>query len=215
MAYGGGGHTKEKTMDNKCRHIKFSGERCEAYALRGEPLCYFHKGRHAARKKPPGVMDSIDIPFLEDRCAIQYCITQVVRAIVNNTLDRARASTVLYGLQLALQCTDRKHWAIGFDTATAVSLTPDGDEIAADPEGEYEEEESEDEEDDAEEEEDDESEVEEEDAEKQGAGDENDEENGTEFTEELIAKGKSPQSVHQALKLGGMRQAAPSLSRGG
>jgi hypothetical protein len=205
---------------NQCRHIKFSGERCEAYALRGEPLCYFHNRHHPTAKKPAGIMDSIDIPFLEDRCAIQYCITQVVRAIINNTLDRARASTVLYGLQLAMQCTDRKHWAIGFDTATAVSLTPDGDEIAADPDDEDEEEEYEDEDDDESEDEEDEDyedaveDGDEEGDDDDGGGEEN-KEDGNEFTEKLIAKGKSPQSVQHALNLDGKRQAAPSLSRGG
>jgi hypothetical protein len=173
-------------MDNKCRHIKFSGERCEAYALRGEPFCYFHNHHHAAPKKPPGIMDSIEIPFLEDRCVIQHCITQVVRAVVNNTIDRARASTVLFGLQLALQSTDRKHWAIGFDTATAVSLAPNGDEIAGDPEDEdeYETEEYEDDKDEDNEEEED------------GGDGENEEEDGNESTEELIAEGKYSQSVH-------------------
>ena len=197
-------------MDNECRHIKFSGNRCKAYALRGEPFCYFHKRHHAAQKKPPGSMDSIEIPFLEDRCAIQNSLTQVLRAVVNNSIDRARAATVLYGLQLALQSVDKGTWAIPFDTTKAVSRTPDGDEIAADPNHDYEEEEYEDEADD-EENEDDENEEDEE-----GGGDgEKDAEDGDKSTEELVAEGKYLQSVHQALALGHMRQAARSLSRGG
>jgi hypothetical protein len=117
-----------------------SGRQCEAYALKGENFCYFHGRLHRAAKKPVNIMDSIEIPVLEDRCAIQLAITQTLRAIVNNTIDRHRASLLLYGLQLALQSVDRKNYAIGYSTVQALSQTPDGDELALDVEDEDEDE---------------------------------------------------------------------------
>jgi hypothetical protein len=129
-----------------------SGGECHGYALKGGPFCYFHTRLHLAAKKPPGVDDSIEIPFLEDRCAIQVTITQVLRAIVNNTIDRHRAGLLLYGIQLALQSVDRNNWAIPCGTVEAISLTPDGDELAADPDDDDEDDDDEEEDEDDEDE---------------------------------------------------------------
>jgi hypothetical protein len=134
-------------MASNCRHVMPSGGECHGYALNGGPFCYFHTRLHQAAKKPPGVDDSIEIPFLEDRCAIQVAITQILRAIVNNTIDRPRASLLLYGVQLALQNVDRNNWAIPCGTIEAITQTSDGDELAADPDDEDEDEDEEEEED--------------------------------------------------------------------
>jgi hypothetical protein len=125
-------------MASDCRHIMPSGKQCHGYALRGGNFCYFHSRLHVAALKPT---DSIEIPVLEDRCAIQVTITRILRAIVNNTIDRPRASLLLYGLQLALQSVDRNSWAIPVGTVEALSHTSDGDELAADPDDDDEEEE--------------------------------------------------------------------------
>ena len=125
-------------MAPKCRHIMPSGRQCHGYALQGEDLCYFHSRRRLAAAKPA---DSIEIPLLEERCVIQVVITQALRAIANNTIDRPRASLLLYGLQLALQSVDRKEDAIPFGSVEAISETSDGEELAADPYDEDEEDE--------------------------------------------------------------------------
>ncbi len=148
-----------------------SGGQCHAYALRDEYFCYFHSQLHRAAKQPVSLIDSFDIPLLEDRCAVQLTVTRVLRALVNKTIDRQSASTLLYGLQLALQSVDRSSWAIGIGTVKGLSQTPDGDEIACDPDEDFEddedeiaeqgEEEDEDEEDEEDDEEDDEDEIEE------------------------------------------------------
>ena len=83
-----------------------SGKQCRAHALRGEYFCFFHSQLHRAAKQPVSLIDSFDIPFLEDRCAVQLTITRVLRAFVNKTIDRQSVSTLLYGLQLALQSVD-------------------------------------------------------------------------------------------------------------
>jgi len=130
-------------MASNCRHVMPSGKKCHSYALKGGPFCYFHSRLHQAARKPANAVGSIEIPVLEDRCAIQVTITQILRAIANNTIDRPRASLLLYGLQLALQSVDRNNWAIPIGTVEALSQTSDGDELAAHPDDEDEEDEDE------------------------------------------------------------------------
>ncbi len=201
-------------MNPKCRHIMPSGKQCRAYSLRDEPFCYFHSRLHRAAKQKVSLIDSLDIPLLEDRCAVQLTITRVLRALVNKTIDRHSASTLLYGLQLALQSVDRSSWAIGFDTVEGLSETPDGDVIASDPDEDLE---------------DDEDEIEEEEeapsdaasnSHHEGIGDSgyeddsednDDEEDEGESTEQLIANLNQLQSVNRALESGDMRDAAHLL----
>jgi hypothetical protein len=204
-----------------------SGQVCRAYALRDEYFCYFHSRLHRAAKQPVSLIDSFDIPLLEDRCAVQLTVTRVLRALVNKTIDRHSASTLLYGLQLALQSVDRSSsWAIGFDTVESLSQTPDGDEIALgpdeDPEDDEDEEEEEDEEEkeNEEEEEKEEEEEEEEEAPSDAASNSHpenvdDEEDENESTEQLIATLNQLQSVNRALEAGDMRPAARLLRLGG
>jgi hypothetical protein len=145
-------------MASNCRHVMPSGKECHGYALKGGPFCYFHSRLHQAARKPANAAGSIEIPVLEDRCAIQVTITQILRAIANNSIDRPRASLLLYGLQLALQSVDRNNWAIPIGTVEALSQTSDGDELAAHPGDEDEEDEDDEDDEDEESEENEESE---------------------------------------------------------
>ena len=117
-------------MVSECRHIMTSGKKCEAPALKGSPFCYFHTKLHRIAKQASDPTGPIDIPVLEDRCAIQLAIAQVLKALVNGAIDRPRASLLLYGLQIASQNVDRKPWAIPIGTVDAITRTRDGDEIA-------------------------------------------------------------------------------------
>ncbi len=211
-----------------------SGQVCRAYALRDEYFCYFHSQLHRAAKQPVSLIDSFDIPLLEDRCAVQLTVTRVLRALVNKTIDRQSASTLLYGLQLALQSVDRSSWAIGFDTVEGLSQTPDGDVIASDPDEDLEDEEDEG---DEEEQEDEQEEEEEEETPSDAASnshhedggdsgdevdpedddDEEDEDNDleNESTGQLIADHNQLQSVNRALEAGDLRSAARLLRLGG
>ncbi|HKN22797.1 MAG TPA: hypothetical protein VJX73_15340 [Terracidiphilus sp.] len=205
-------------MKPECRHIMPSGKQCHAYALRDEFFCYFHARLHRAAKQPVSLIDSVEIPLLEDRCAVQLTITRVLRAFANKTIDRPSASTLLYGLQLALQSVDQTSWAIGIGTVEGLSETPDGDEIAFDPDEDLEDDEDETDE----EEEENEEEGEEEEAlsdaasnpHHEGAGDSVDENNPenveaeedeNESTEQLIATLNQLKSVSRALELGDLR----------
>ncbi len=193
-------------MKRKCRHIMTSGFQCHGYALHGSDLCYFH-----SRRKPPAgkPADLVEIPLLEDRCAIQVTLTQILRAVVNKTIDRPRASLLLYGLQLSLQSVDHYPNSIPWGTVQAVSKSSDGEDLAPDPD---EEDEDEDEVDDEEDEEVDEDDDEEESGDSGGDSDNDKEDDGNEDSdddetpEELVAGAKYLESVSNAVRVGDMRQ---------
>ena len=203
-------------MASYCKHIMPGGDQCHGYALQGQDLCYFHSRRRRADQKPVTCMDSIEIPLLEDRCAIQVTITQVLRAIVNKTIDRPRAQLLLYGLQLALLGVDRTKTSIPFRTVKAISESSDGEELATEP---YEEEDDDEDDDDDDEEEDsdesgdDDSDSDGEDDDSENAdsddddGDDDDDGLDGETTNELIADAKYLQSISNALDVGDMRLA--------
>jgi hypothetical protein len=196
------------------------GCQCGAYALTGKPFCYFHSRLHRDARKPVTLIDSIDIPLLEDRRSIQLVITRVLRALVNKTLDRQTASTLLYGLQLASQGVAHDHYDVRFNCVKALSHTRDGDEIAADPDHpELEEDEDEYEEND--EDENDESDTD------SDSGDENPGDSGDEdgpdedadeddnpSTEQLITDLQYLQSISLALEANDMRQVSQLISQG-
>jgi hypothetical protein len=195
-------------MASYCRHIMPGGDQCHGYALQGQDLCYFHSRRRRADRKPGSSMDSIEIPLLEDRCAIQVTITGILRAIVNKTIDRPRAALLLYGLQLSLQSVDRSLWAIPIGTVDAISESSDGEDLAAEPDDEDEDDDEDD--DDEEKDSDDESGEEDDDSEEADSEDEDDDEDD-ETTEELVADAKYLQSISNALDVGDMRLAARLL----
>lgn len=197
-----------------CRHIMQSGQVCHAYALKDESFCYFHARLHRAAKQPVSLTDSLDIPLLEDRCAVQLTITRVLRAFLKKTIDRQSTSTLLYGLQLALQSVDRNSWAIGFDTVENLSQNPDGDEIALGPDEGPEDDEDEEEEENEEGEEEEAPSDTASDSPHDGVDDSADEnysedaeaeETETESTEQLIATLNQLKSVSRALEVGDLR----------
>jgi hypothetical protein len=190
-------------MASDCRHIMPSGCQCRAYALQGEDLCYFHSRRRLVPGKPA---DRVEIPLLEDRCAIQVTITQVLRAVVNKTIERPQAQLLIYGLQLALQSVDRNRGAIHYRTVEAISESSDGEELAADPDDDEEDDDDDDDEDDEDDDDEDSDDSDDE-------SDDDDDEDGLdgETTDELIADEKYLQSVSDALDVGDTRLAARLL----
>ncbi len=206
-------------MASHCRHIMPSGDQCHGYRLQSGDLCYFHNRRRLAALRPASSMDSIEIPLLEDRCAIQVTITGVLRAVVNKTIDRPRAALLLYGLQLSLQSVDRSLWAIPIGTVDAISESSDGEELAAEPDDEDEDddEDDDDEEEDSDDSGDDDSDEEDENDDSEDdsdSDDDNDDEDDgldNETTAELVAGAKFLNSVSNALEAGDMRLAARLL----
>lgn len=79
----------------RCAHIHLSGRRCGSPALAGRRLCYFH----AQTRRP--ARPNYDLPLLEDATAIQFALTQVVRALQDKALDTKTCALLLYALQTA------------------------------------------------------------------------------------------------------------------
>jgi hypothetical protein len=89
-----------------CRHIKTNRSKCKSPALRGQDFCYFHERhhrRHTVTRRPANQPIPRPIHFdpPEDRDSVQIAISVVVNALALGTLDTRRASTLLYGIQLA------------------------------------------------------------------------------------------------------------------
>ena len=78
----------------QCNHIKFDDSRCGSPALTGQPRCYFHA--HVLRKHKEFLL-----PALEDPTAIQVAIMEVMGAVLDDRIDRGKANTLLYALQIA------------------------------------------------------------------------------------------------------------------
>lgn len=197
-------------MADKCRHVMPNGLQCHGYAIHGGDLCYFHSRRKLPAGKPA---DHLDIPLLEDRCAVQATLTQVLRAVVNKTIDRPRASLLLYGLQLSLQSVDHFPLSIPCGTVQDISQSRDGEDlVAADPDDDEDEEDEDEDEDDEEESGDSGDENDEDSDDDSGSddeGDDDDEEGNhddNETTEELIADAKYLEPVSNAFHAGDTRQ---------
>jgi hypothetical protein len=93
----------------RCHHIRSNGVRCGSPALRGARFCYFHQ-----RARVPQRVRSI-LP-LEDANAVQCNIHEVIRGILDGSLDHKKASLLLYALQTA--SANIKH--INFQPASQV-----------------------------------------------------------------------------------------------
>ena len=81
-------------MYKVCRHIRTSGGRCRAAALRNENFCYYHLSqRHQSI--------TLDLPPLEDRTSIQIAVSRVLASLAAGLIDRRDAGMYLYGIQIA------------------------------------------------------------------------------------------------------------------
>ena len=77
-------------------------------ALRGHDFCYFHDRHH---RRHPGTRATLLPPVdpgkpvyldpLQNHCSVQTALSTVINALAMGTLDTRRASTLLYGIQLA------------------------------------------------------------------------------------------------------------------
>ncbi len=105
----------------RCAHIHLSGRRCGSPALAGRRLCYFHsRARRPARP-------NYDLPLLEDATAVQFALTQVVRALQDKALDTKTCALLLYALQTAsanLKRVAEEEDAIGREVQAAAEPDP-------------------------------------------------------------------------------------------
>jgi hypothetical protein len=117
-------------MYNECRHIKSNGTKCRSHALTDKPFCYFHTRLHFLTSKKSTPFDSVELPVLEDRSAIQLALSQVLSALGSAHLDSKRAGLFLYGLQIASQNVDRRCDIVPEPTVETLTSNLDGDEMA-------------------------------------------------------------------------------------
>ena len=85
-----------------CTHIKVTGVRCEAPALRGEQFCYFHQHAHRGVRRPAHSRLH-PIALIESEEAIQASLMEVINGLIRNTLDVKRAELIIRALHIAVK----------------------------------------------------------------------------------------------------------------
>jgi hypothetical protein len=110
--------------------------------MRGGIYCYYHTRLHrrtnhnsrlpreTADSPEPGQPQPLQIPVLEDRCAIQLVIPDVLNALLANKIDAKSAAILLNGMRLAAQNADKSISTVPTRTIEAFGRTPEGDELA-------------------------------------------------------------------------------------
>ena len=103
---------------------------CESPALKGSRFCYFHhrdlerqsnfrQAREVTNSRRKGhfteddlhaeILESLQLPLLEDANAIQVALSNVARAIAGNHIAERRAALLLYSLQIAVSNVNNVH----------------------------------------------------------------------------------------------------------
>ena len=98
----------------RCRFIKCDGTSCGSPALKNRAFCYFHSRTPDGRKRKTSNTTKptlCEVPVLKDDNAIRVAVSNVCRSLANKTLDSRRASTMLYGLQIASAALRRSRFA--------------------------------------------------------------------------------------------------------
>ncbi|MDQ2832464.1 MAG: hypothetical protein M3Y50_01740 [Acidobacteriota bacterium] len=124
-----------------CRHIKTNGTRCKAPSLTDTAWCYFHTRlhqRHSPYRYTPQTRgylipgQHIELTALEDRESVQVALSVVINALATGSLDPRRATTLLYGLQLASSNAARLNLnPAPCDVVQTMEPCPDGLDLAA------------------------------------------------------------------------------------
>src|SRR6266403_1345548 len=108
-----------------CNFIKTNGTICESPAMKDRELCYYH-GRDKSRVENfqqarglksddymnghpalqaslnPEIMESLEMPALDDAVSIQVALTNLLRAVCYEHISEKRAGLALYALQVAV-----------------------------------------------------------------------------------------------------------------
>jgi hypothetical protein len=127
----------------ECQHVRPSGAKCRAIAIRGHRFCYFHlQARRAQNSVTPAVTvaneatapapqaATITLPMLEDRSALQIALSEVLRAVAANQIDTNRGWLLLSGLRMAsANCNEEEEFA-NHHQIHELELTPEGEEVA-------------------------------------------------------------------------------------
>src|SRR5271170_1587877 len=127
----------------ECQHVRPSGKKCRAIAIRGHRFCYFHlqarRGHYSSITPAETVANggpapvpqatTIAIPMLEDRSALQIALSEVLRAVAANQIDTNRGWLLLSGLRMASQNCGEKELADPIQQINELELTPEGEQV--------------------------------------------------------------------------------------
>ncbi len=116
-------------MYRTCRHIKPNGLRCESPALRSGNFCYYHSKTHIIGADPNEKFGALQLPTPEDSSAIQLSIARISDAIINGRIDQKKATSLLYGLQIAAQFINRKEYVYPPNAVQSADQDAHGDEL--------------------------------------------------------------------------------------
>jgi hypothetical protein len=97
-------------MYNECRHILHSGHKCRAAALTGKAFCFHHMCSRRQARTALESADGLSLPPIEDASGVAAALSQVLRQVANNQMDRAKATTLLYGLQIAASVVNKSQY---------------------------------------------------------------------------------------------------------
>jgi hypothetical protein len=116
-------------MENRksCTHIKISGIRCGSPSLRGEQFCYYHQRMHRGVRTPPQSRLH-PLACIEDKESIQAALSEVINALLRNTIDMKRATLILRALHIAVKNDARA--SVKAQANNIVKEIPEYDEIA-------------------------------------------------------------------------------------
>jgi len=90
-------------MAKGCRHVMPTGRNCHSPALKGMAYCHSHQKLHVALNRSKHSHNRLQLASIEEPGGIQLAIAQVCDALGKARIDKRKAHTLMYGLQLAAQ----------------------------------------------------------------------------------------------------------------
>ncbi len=121
-------------MYKECRHIKPNGCKCKSPALKDKPYCYYHIRVHGITRissvTSPYEQKELQIPFLEDRGAVQIALSEVVSALASHHIEFKRAALMIYALQVASSNAKVPTDLVALQQVRDASENEEGEELA-------------------------------------------------------------------------------------
>jgi hypothetical protein len=124
-------------MFQECRHIKPNGSKCHSPAMQDKPYCYYHIRMRRLSKVSTAPFESkaMEVPFLEDRGAVQIALSEVVSALAEHRIDYKRASLMIYALQVASANAKNPNDLIAANQVRETSQNEEGEELGPEESG--------------------------------------------------------------------------------
>ena len=84
----------------RCQYLTSEGHQCGSPALRDDQYCYFHQNwRENELRRLRGLPASLAIPDMHDENSVEGAFTELVRLMLTDQIDDARAGQLLHALQ--------------------------------------------------------------------------------------------------------------------